>query len=805
MSSTPVPDYAQSIAFLTAFRPTGFWILTAIRVDELVDPETTTWLDSDRKTETRPFSVTEVTETVSWLEKKGRDSNLYFSVNPTITPVHKKAERADIAELAWLHVDIDPNKGVDFEQERRRIGALLHEFLPVGVPQPTLVIDSGGGGWGLWRLTDPLLINGDSAKYEEAKRYNLQLEMLFGADGCSNVDRIARLPGTVNWPNEKKKARGQVPAVAQWGKVASERSYDRARFTPAPLVQSEGLGGAGLTVHVSGNIRRLSSVEELPKEVSRLCKVVINLGVDPDNPQRWSSRSEPLFWVCCELARAGCDDDTIYSVITDPDFRISESVIEKGSRAEKYALRQIERAREEAIDPDLRRLNEKHAVIGDIGGKCRILSEVYDETLERTMMTFQSFQDFHNRYCNQMKEVGNADALVSIALGQWWTRHPNRRSFERIVFSPGGDIEHCYNLWRGFGCEAKPGVCSRFLAHVHDNICSGDEEIYTYLLEWMATAVQRPGEQGHVAIVMRGERGVGKGVFATNFGKLFGRHFLPVTQSSQLVGQFNGHLRDCVTLFADEAFYAGDKRHEAMLKIIVTEDTLMSEKKGVDAEPARNYIHLIMAANESWVVPAGANERRYLVLDVSDNKLQNLDYFGAVKAEYVSGGKEALLHFLMNYPLGKVDIRNVPKTAALQEQKQYSMSREEEWWYSILQRGEINEGYPWPKYVPLTQVAHDFMAYGKGWHSTGHGNSTRLGMLMKKFLPHNGKWVHRLTGTIEVMDMDGELRHVNRPRVYVLDTLEACRAHFAKKCIGGEVDWIQPDDIPLEPTKEEQF
>lgn len=67
-------------------------------------------------------------------------------------------------------------------------------------------------------------------------------------------------------------------------------------------------------------------------------------------------------------------------------------------------------------------------------------------------------------------------------------------------------------------------------------------------------------EQGEVAVVLRGGKGVGKSFVAEHFGRLFGRHYLKVSQPGHLVGNFNSHLRDVVVLFADEAFYAGDKR-----------------------------------------------------------------------------------------------------------------------------------------------------------------------------------------------------------------------------------------------------
>jgi hypothetical protein len=780
------PNYQLSVDFLRKFKSTGFWIVTAVTPDRT-------------SIETRPFAVSEGDALIAWLERKGSNHNIYFSVNSTARPVNKKAEREDIATLDFVHVDIDPRPGEPVDAERERAIRLLSTELPKGVPPPTFVIDSGGGAWGFWRLSDPMAINGESEKYEEAKRFNLQLEILFGADSCHNVDRIARLPGTINWPNDRKKAKGQVPRLSTVVS-ANELSYPLDSFTPAPLVQGAEAGfSAGHIVKVSGNVRRLNSVDELGEKVSRLCRVVIVQGHDPEEPNKWPSRSEPLFWVCCELIRAGCDDDTIFSVITDPGFAISESVINKGSRAERYAIRQIERAREEAIHPRLRELNEKHAVIGDISGKCRIVSENFDEALGRQTLSYQSFEDFHHRYGNQFIESGADGKVISIPLGKWWTLNPNRRSYERIVFAPGKDIVGCYNLWKGFACDARPGSCSLFLEHVRNIICSGDPDAYAYLIGWMAHAVQRPDQQGHVAIVLRGKRGTGKGVFATCFGNLFGRHFMQVVNSEHLLGKFNAHLRDCVILFADEAFYAGDKKHESLLKTMITEDTIVSESKGVDAGPARNYIHLVMASNDDWVIPAGADERRFLMLHVANSHIQDMGYFRAIRREYENGGKEALLHYLMNYSLADFDPRQVPKTDALQEQKQHSFTPEQEWWFAKLERGEVFEGEGWPTYVVCTQLAHDFTSYMQLWNKTVKSNSSKLGRFMQQVIPDGAAARKQLAGRQDVIDVDGQVKSIERPRIYSVPTLERCREHFATTAIGGKFRWPSPITQVLEP------
>ena len=188
----------------------------------------------------------------------------------------------------------------------------------------------------------------------------------------------------------------------------------------------------------------------------------------------------------------------------------------------------------------------------------------------------------------------------------------------------------------------------------------------------MAYAVQNPGRPGEVAVVLRGREGTGKGIFAKEFGRLFGPHFTHITHGRHLTGHFNRHLEQCSVLFADEAFFAGDRSHESVLKGLITEETILVEPKGLDLYSARNCIHLIMASNSDWVVPAGADARRYFVLDVSDEKIQERDFFAAIATEMASGGREALLHHLQHLELHDFNLRKIPNTPALADQKMRS-------------------------------------------------------------------------------------------------------------------------------------
>jgi hypothetical protein len=104
----------------------------------------------------------------------------------------------------------------------------------------------------------------------------------------------------------------------------------------------------------------------------------------------------------------------------------------------------------------------------------------------RPDITLSHPADFKYRYAN--RRVNDKQ------LGDYWLHHPNRRELEGIVFSPGKETHNFYSLWRGFAVKPINGDCSLYLKHVEEVICSGNKEIYRYVIAWMAHAVQSMDE-----------------------------------------------------------------------------------------------------------------------------------------------------------------------------------------------------------------------------------------------------------------------------------------------------------------------
>lgn len=767
-------DDGAIVEFLRAVHPGEIWPLVAIIPD--ADRSYGATFDDGR-----------VDEMLTWAAKANdRGHNLYYHANRVVGPIDKKAARTDIARMPHLHVDADPRRqdaddprpaAEHLAEELDRIRARLTTNLPPGIPPPTFLVGSGGGCNALWRLDQSIVIDGQIEACEHYKRYNVTLERAFGGDDCHNLDRILRLPGTVNWPSKKKQARGRVPVMATIIKLGTE-SYPLSRFVAAPDVQAareqarSSLGGSSSVpeVSVSGTVRRLGDVQRL----AEICRSgatippdlapVIALGHDPDKPDRFGGdRSRAVYYVCCELVRLGASDDSIYGVITDPALGISAHVLDKGSGAERTAVRQIRRAREHAVHPMLAALNESHAVIGSYGGRCVVVEEQPDwDESGRTRLVAQKRRDFEDRYCAQSVQVqteGKNGRTVAkdVPVGTWWFNHPSRRYYDRVGFAPERDVPRMYNLWQGFTVDPLPGDAHlSYLEHVRDRICGGDPRLFDYVWSWLARCVQRPAEAGEVAIVLRAGQGTGKGTFVRWFGRLWGRHFMQITQNRHLTGNFNAHLADIVVLNADEAFYAGDPRNSDILKSLITEPTIAIERKFVDAEPARNFLHLIITSNHEWVVRLDLDDRRYVFLDVDESKVGDQPYWDRIDldmrpvSEGGRGGMQHLLYALKTHDISGFNVRSIPTTDGRTDQQMRSMSTEDEWWFNKLWDGVLLPGFSWDEPVPRTLLIDDYLQLTQRTRTPRPSMPSVLGKFLKKACPRGWPTEQRVR-----MSMDG--------------------------------------------------
>ena len=124
--------------------------------------------------------------------------NIYWTVNRVVPGLNKKPGKRDIRAARFVHVDIDPPKSGGAFDKAEITAALQGIVCP-----PSFIIDSGGGLQAFWRLEDPC------ANLDSIEGINFQVRDWFEADACQNIDRLMRVPGSVNYPDIRKAGRGR--------------------------------------------------------------------------------------------------------------------------------------------------------------------------------------------------------------------------------------------------------------------------------------------------------------------------------------------------------------------------------------------------------------------------------------------------------------------------------------------------------------------------------------------------------------------------------------------------------------------
>lgn len=466
----------------------------------------------------------------------------------------------------------------------------------------------------------------------------------------------------------------------------------------------------------------------------------------------------------------------IANAIKNADFEFSAKSAAAASSDESVIERNDTSPR--AWGFDVAEINENYSLTL-WGGKAVVVKEQpYGPISDRVrVMSFESMNSwFSNRYT---EFVGSDGKIRSVTWAKAWHTHPQRRQHSGVEFFPNPDGKAAtpgyLNFWRGFEVTPSPaGTCHVFRDHLLTNVCGGDQRLFDYVFGWMAHIVQRPRERIGTAIILRGTRGSGKSKVGEVLGSLFPAHYFQVDDARYITGQFNDHMAGCLLLQADEAVWAGDKAAEGRLKGLITSETQMIEAKNCSPIRLQNFIRLMMTSNEGWVVPAGMDERRFCVLDVGDGCAQNHGYFAEMDEELTAGGRERLLHDLLTFDLSSVDVRTIPKTKALLDQKVRSLDTIDNFWFERLQ-----DGGDWPSRIVASDLYGDY-----------HKASTMIGVGRKRGPAEFGARIMKLAPGIRKTRpaIETEPGVTKRAWCYELPSLNECREAF-DELMGQPIDW----------------
>lgn len=241
---------------------------------------------------------------VDWaIERNRQGKNLYWTVNRCHDGVGNKPSKPDIQKVRFAHVDIDPPKdGSDFEK-----ASAIDRLEGSSVP-PSIIVDSGNGVQALWKLEEEV---DDGEKVEQV---NKAIACKLAGDAAHNVDRLLRLPGTVNYPNSKKRMLGRVPVLASLHSWHTERSISFGQL------EHDFTFAATLRASTPSNTAPLPSTNLLTSaDLVQGDNMKLTTMIDrPTTHFRNNDRSSWAYGIACQMVDDGYTDGEVLGVLLNP-------------------------------------------------------------------------------------------------------------------------------------------------------------------------------------------------------------------------------------------------------------------------------------------------------------------------------------------------------------------------------------------------------------------------------------------------------------------------------------------------------
>lgn len=151
---------------------------------------------------------------------------------------------------------------------------------------------------------------------------------------------------------------------------------------------------------------------------------------------------------------------------------------------------------------------------------------------------------------------GNSTKRVSVA--EEWLIHPHAQRFDSVIFQPeseervitAADGSRTLNLWQGY--VAEEGDVAPFLELSEFLFSELPEDMRELPLNLMAYKAQNPGTKVPLAVVLIGEQGCGKSMWARIVREAFGKYGVAIP-SKALLSEFNPWIEASLIGVIDEA------------------------------------------------------------------------------------------------------------------------------------------------------------------------------------------------------------------------------------------------------------
>ena len=267
-------------------------------------------------------------------------------------------------------------------------------------------------------------------------------------------------------------------------------------------------------------------------------------------------------------------------------------------------------------------------------------------------------------------------------ISMWDIFIDNQKLFSVKALKFYSEDPQVFSYFRGYDYnqleQVKMEVIQPFLDHVKHVIANDNEEVYKYILIWIASILQKPSFKTETALVILGHQGTGKNKFFTDIiCKLMARYANEnVSSIESVVGKFNAVLENKKLLVLNElqSIDANKYLNSDALKSVITDKAININQKNEPERLCENVANLILVSNNNIPIKVESTDRRYMITKTSDLHKGDFDYFENLNSSFTSEFYENLFTFFMMYDIRGANLRRIPETEEKEVIKEASMS-----------------------------------------------------------------------------------------------------------------------------------
>ncbi len=213
-----------------------------------------------------------------------------------------------------------------------------------------------------------------------------------------------------------------------------------------------------------------------------------------------------------------------------------------------------------------------------------------------------------------------------------WNESIYKNQYNKVDFLPNKNTvcpKDVYNQFTGFVFDKEDKTVNMKLVQpLLDHILyivNGKQDVYEYIIKWMAYIRQYPHKKTLVAIVLYSKlEGIGKNIFVDMLARVLDGYYVKIKEED-LVAKFNSDQENKLFIFGDEI--KGSNRDSADdLKDLITRTRIKIEPKGKNKYTVSDYANYIFTTNNNQVFKVTLNDRRYVLVPCTD-KLKSRAYY----------------------------------------------------------------------------------------------------------------------------------------------------------------------------------